>query len=193
MLNVLLFGPPGSGKGTQSKKIIQHYDLQHLSTGDIFRKEISEQTPLGRVAQHYIDKGELVPDDVVISMIEEVINNNPKAKGFVFDGFPRTVQQAKALEQMLQRKKQSICIMIVLKVEKEELIKRLLNRSKIEGRKDDDSHIIQNRIKVYEEQTSPVIDFYIKEAKAFIINGIQTEDEVFKDICLHIDKFSKCK
>ncbi len=193
MLNVLLFGPPGSGKGTQSKKIIQHYNLQHLSTGDIFRREISEQTPLGRVAQHYIDKGELVPDDVVISMIEEVFNTNPKAKGFVFDGFPRTVPQAKALERMLQRKKQTICIMIVLKVEEQELIKRLLNRAKIEGRKDDELHIIQNRIKVYEEQTLPVIEFYKNEGKAFIINGMQTEEEVFKDICYNIDKFSKCK
>lgn len=193
MLNILLYGPPGSGKGTQSKKLIQHYGLQHLSTGDIFRKEINEQTPLGRIAQHYIDKGELVPDDVVISMIDEVFYANPNAKGFVFDGFPRTVSQAKALERTLSQQKQLICIMIVLKVEEQELIRRLLNRATIEGRKDDELNIIKNRIKVYEEQTSLVLDFYKQDGKAFIINGMQAEEDVFKSICQHIDKFSKCK
>ncbi|MCX7862155.1 MAG: adenylate kinase [Bacteroidales bacterium] len=193
MLNVLLFGPPGSGKGTQSKKIIQHYGLSHIATGDIFRKEIEEQTPLGRIAQHYIDKGELVPDDVVISMIEEVFEANPKVKGYVFDGFPRTVSQAKALDNMLQSKKKSICIMIVLDVSDDELLKRMLKRAKIEGRKDDEPHIIQNRIKIYKEQTSPVIEYYQKQNKAFIINGMQTEEAVFKEICYHIDNFSQCK
>ncbi len=193
MLNILLFGPPGAGKGTQSKKLVEHYHLQHLSTGDIFRKEISEQTPLGRIAQHYIDKGELVPDNVVISMIEEVFNQNPKSKGFVFDGFPRTVAQAKALDEMLRSKKKSICIMIVLDVTTEELIRRLLNRATIEGRKDDELHIIQNRIKVYQEQTAPVLDYYQKQGKAYIINGMQSEEKVFKEVCYHIDNFSKCE
>jgi adenylate kinase len=192
MLNILLFGPPGSGKGTQSKKIIQYYGLEHISTGDILRKEISEQTPLGRVAQHYIDKGELVPDDIIISMIDEIISSNKKAKGYVFDGFPRTVAQAHALENMLKQKKQNICIMIILNVDEKELINRLTKRAKIEGRTDDDLNIILNRIKVYNSQTAPVINLYKEQGKAFEINGMQTEDEVFKDICYHIDNFSKC-
>ena len=157
MLNILLFGPPGSGKGTQSKHLIQHYGLKHLSTGDILRKEIAEQTPLGRIAQHYIDKGELVPDEVIISMIEELFEDI-SIKGFVFDGFPRTVTQAKALDNMLKGRNKSICIMVVLEVEQDELIKRLLKRATIEGRKDDELHIIENRIKVYQNQTAPVLD-----------------------------------
>ncbi|HNV94923.1 MAG TPA: adenylate kinase [Bacteroidales bacterium] len=191
MLNILLFGPPGSGKGTQSKRLIQHYNLNHLSTGDILRKEIAEQTPLGRIAQHYIDKGELVPDEVVISMIEELFEDKA-IKGFVFDGFPRTVPQAKALDNMLLGRNKTICIMVVLEVDKEELIKRLLNRASIEGRKDDELHIIENRIKVYQNQTAPVLDYYLKQGKAFKVNGMQTEDEVFKDVCYNIDNFSKC-
>jgi len=191
MLNILLFGPPGSGKGTQSKRLIQHYNLNHLSTGDILRKEIAEQTPLGRIAQHYIDKGELVPDEVVISMIEELFEDKA-IKGFVFDGFPRTVPQAKALDNMLLGRNKTICIMVVLEVDEEELIKRLLNRASIEGRKDDELHIIENRIKVYQNQTAPVLDYYLKQGKAFKVNGMQTEDEVFKDVCYNIDNFSKC-
>lgn len=191
MLNILLFGPPGSGKGTQSKRLIGHYGLNHLSTGDILRKEIAEQTPLGRVAQHYIDKGELVPDDVVISMIEELFEDK-SIKGFVFDGFPRTVPQAKALDNMLVGRNKTICIMVVLEVEHDELIKRLLNRATIEGRKDDELHIIENRIKVYQNQTAPVLDYYLKQGKAFRVNGMQTEDKVFKDVCYNIDHFSKC-
>lgn len=191
MLNILLFGPPGSGKGTQSKHLIQHYGLEHLSTGDILRKEIAEQTPLGRIAQHYIDKGELVPDEVVISMIEELFDDS-SIKGFVFDGFPRTVTQAKALDNMLTRRNKSICIMIVLEVDQEELIKRLLKRATIEGRKDDKLHIIENRIKVYQNQTAPVLDYYLKQNKAFKVNGMQTEEKVLKDICYTIDQYAKC-
>lgn len=191
MLNILLFGPPGSGKGTQSKFLIQHYGLKHLSTGDILRKEIAEQTPLGRVAQHYIDKGELVPDEVVISMIEELFDDI-SIKGFVFDGFPRTVTQAKALDNMLKGRNKSICIMVVLEVDQDELIKRLLKRATIEGRKDDELHIIENRIKVYQNQTAPVLDYYLKQNKAFKVNGMQTEDKVLKDICYTIDKYAKC-
>lgn len=192
MLNILLFGPPGSGKGTQSKRLIQHYNLNHLSTGDILRKEIAEQTPLGRVAQHYIDKGELVPDEVVISMIEELFEDKT-IKGFVFDGFPRTVTQAKALDNMLMGRNKSICIMVVLEVNQDELMKRLLNRASIEGRKDDEIHIIENRIKVYNNQTAPVLDYYLEQGKAFKVNGMQSEDNVFKDVCFNIDHFSQCK
>ena len=192
MLNILLFGPPGSGKGTQSKLLIQHYGLKHLSTGDILRKEIAEQTPLGRIAQHYIDKGELVPDEVVISIIEDMFAEK-NLKGFVFDGFPRTVAQAKALDSMLIGIKKTICIMIVLQVSEDELIKRLLNRAKIEGRKDDELSIIENRIKVYQNQTAPVLDYYKAQGKVFIVNGMQPEEAVFKEICYNIDNFSQCK
>jgi len=192
MINILLFGPPGSGKGTQSKRLIQHYGIKHLSTGDILRKEIAEQTPLGRIAQHYIDKGELVPDEVVISIIEEMFAEK-NLKGFVFDGFPRTVAQAKALDSMLSGIKRTICIMIVLQVSENELIKRLLNRAKIEGRKDDELHIIENRIKVYQNQTAPVLEYYKSQGKAYLVNGMQSEEAVFKDICFNIDNFSQCK
>ncbi len=193
MLNILLFGPPGSGKGTQSKQLIEHYKLTHLSTGDILRKEMHEQTPLGRIAQHYIDKGELVPDDVVIGMIEDIFNQNKSTKGYVFDGFPRTVAQAIALDVMLARHKQTINIMVVLEVPENELIKRLTNRAKIEGRKDDELHIIENRIKVYAQQTAPVLDYYNNQGKAQKVNGLQTEEVVFKDVCQKIDHFSNSK
>lgn len=193
MLNVLLFGPPGSGKGTQSKRLIEHYHLKHISTGDILRKEIEEQTALGRVAQHYIEKGELVPDDIIIRIIDELFTQNKNAKGFVFDGFPRTVAQAEALDKMLKSHKKTICIMIVLEVDENELKRRLLNRANIEGRKDDDITIIENRIKVYKEQTTPVLEYYKKQGKAFIVNGMQKEEAVFKDICYNIDHFARCE
>lgn len=191
MLNILLFGPPGAGKGTQSKKVVENYRLLHISTGDILRKEISEHTPLGKVAQHYIDKGELVPDNVVIGMIEEIYNQNKNVKGYVFDGFPRTVAQATALDEMLAKKKQTINLMIVLEAPENELIKRLTNRAKIEGRKDDDLQIIENRIKVYTTQTEPVIEHYHKQGKVHKVNGLQTIEAVFEDICQIIDNFLK--
>lgn len=179
MLNIVLFGPPGAGKGTQSEILIQKYGLVHLSTGDIFRANIKGQTDLGVKAKGYMDKGELVPDSVTISMLESEVNKHPEAKGFIFDGFPRTSAQAEALESFLQSKNTSITCMLALEVPEEELIARLLNRAKTSGRADDaDENIIKNRIAVYNRETSPVADFYRVREKYRGIEGVGSIDEI---------------
>jgi adenylate kinase len=193
MMNLVLFGPPGSGKGTQAKRIVSHYGLHHLSTGDILRHEISEQTSLGRVAQHYLDKGELVPDDIVIGMIDELFKNNTESKGYIFDGFPRTVAQAKALDSLLSMHKQNISLTLFLHVDEPELLKRLLNRAKVEGRKDDDIHIVENRIKIYQSQTTPVFNYYSEQKKVMEIDGMNTEEHVFKQIVHAMDSITHTK
>ncbi len=182
MINLVLFGPPGSGKGTQAKRMVSHFGLQHLSTGDILRREIAEQTSLGRVAQHYLDKGELVPDEIVIGMIDELFKKNTESKGYIFDGFPRTVAQAKALDNLLNTHKQKISLTLFLHVDEQELLKRLTKRAKVEGRKDDDIQIIENRIKVYQSQTMPVYDYYLEQKKVKEIDGMKTEEQVFEQI-----------
>ncbi|HQQ84252.1 MAG TPA: adenylate kinase, partial [Cyclobacteriaceae bacterium] len=154
MINIVLFGPPGAGKGTQSEGIIAKYKLSHLSTGDLFRKHLKEGTPLGKLAQQYMDAGNLVPDQVVIDMVDDRIKSDGKVNGYIFDGFPRTVAQAEALDKLMNGKNNPISCMIALEVNKDELVRRLLNRGKTSGRTDDqDEAKIQNRIAVYENET----------------------------------------
>jgi adenylate kinase len=184
MLNIVLFGPPGAGKGTQSEKIIEKYGLAHFSTGDILRGEIKNQTQLGIEAKQFMDKGELVPDSVVIGMIANKIDSNIGAKGFIFDGFPRTQAQAVALDNMMAGKKLAITGMVALEVDKQELVARLLNRGKDSGRADDQNpEIIENRIKVYEAETKPVADYYAAQNKFKSIHGMGSIGEIFGRIC----------
>lgn len=188
MLNIVLFGPPGAGKGTQAEKLIEKYHLVHLSTGDILRAELKAETELSIEAKKFMDKGELVPDAIVIGMIEGKIDANQKATGFIFDGFPRTTAQAEALDAMLAKKGTPISRMLALFVDDEELIKRLLLRGKESGRADDqDQTIIENRIRVYNKDTSPVIDYYDAQNKYFAINGVGSIDEIFNRLCEAID------
>jgi adenylate kinase len=173
MKNIILFGPPGAGKGTQSEILIKKFGLIHLSTGDIFRKNIKGETELGKLAKSYMDKGELVPDDVTIRMLEAVVEEHPEAKGFVFDGFPRTVAQAEALDAFLARKKTGVFKMLALDVAEEELVTRLLERGKDSGRPDDqDESIIRNRIKVYNQATAILAEFYQAQGRFVAIDGI---------------------
>lgn len=188
MLNIVLFGPPGCGKGTQSEKLIAKYQLVHLSTGDILRAEIANQSQLGIEAKKYMDNGELVPDSVVIGMIASKIDANKNAKGFIFDGFPRTTAQAEALDKMLTERNLSIKVMLSLEVAKEELIKRLLNRGLTSGRSDDQNpEIIENRIKEYNLKTAPVIEYYQAQGKYKPINGVGSIDSIFENLCQAID------
>ena len=189
MLNIVLFGPPGAGKGTQSEKLIQKYNLVHLSTGDIFRANIKNQTELGLLAQTYMNDGKLVPDEVTINMLAAELEKVPNAKGFIFDGFPRTQAQAQALDTLLSSKNTSITYMLALEVNEEELKKRLLLRGKESGRPDDQNpEIIQNRINEYNNKTMPVKDFYSAQNKYVGINGIGEIDEIFNQLCSQIEK-----
>jgi adenylate kinase len=189
MKNIVLFGPPGAGKGTQSAKIIEKYDLIHLSTGDLLRAEKAAGTELGLEAKEFMDKGDLVPDTVVIGMIDNKVKANPDANGFVFDGFPRTIAQAEALDNTLQQNGLSISKMIALEVENEELIKRLLERGKVSNRPDDQNEeIISNRIKVYNSETSPVANFYRQQDKFISIEGVGSIDEIFTSLCQVINQ-----
>ncbi len=188
MLNVVLFGPPGAGKGTQAANIIEKYGLVHLSTGDILRGELAAQSKLGVEAKKYMDKGELVPDAVVIGMIGTKLDQHAAAKGFIFDGFPRTTAQAKALDELLAGKKTAISGMLALEVEKEELIKRLQGRGKISGRADDqDIAVIENRINVYNRETAPVIDYYSAQGKFKAVYGMGSIGDIFGRLCEAID------
>ncbi|MFT3748939.1 MAG: adenylate kinase [Agriterribacter sp.] len=188
MFNLILFGPPGSGKGTQSEKLIAKYGLKHLSTGDLLRSEIAAQTPLGLEAKSFMDKGQLVPDEVVIGMISSALDSNPDAKGFLFDGFPRTEAQAEALDKLLKLKKTAIHLMLALDVAEAELIKRLLGRGKTSGRSDDtNEEVIKARIAEYHKKTTPVADYYMKFDKVKHIKGEGTVDEIFEAISKEID------
>ncbi len=179
MLNLVLFGPPGAGKGTQAEYLIESFNLTHLSTGDLLRSELAAGTSLGKEAKRYMDKGELVPDEVVIGMIKGKLESMQDSNGFIFDGFPRTVEQAKALDDLLNANGTPISAMLSLEVEKQELINRLLSRGKDSGRADDqDESIIENRINVYNQKTSPLIEYYKKQGKHYGINGMGSIDEI---------------
>lgn len=187
-LNLVLFGPPGAGKGTQSEKIIERYNLTHISTGDLFRKHLGEGTELGLKAQGYMDHGKLVPDEIVIGMVDDKIVSTPNTSGFIFDGFPRTVPQAQALDKLLNSVDSSIAIMISLEVPEEELKKRLRGRAKISGRSDDqDDHKIQTRIEEYREKTTPVSAYYDEQDKLAVVNGVGSIEEIFSNICKVLD------
>lgn len=188
MINIVLFGPPGAGKGTQAEKTIDKYNFVHLSTGDILRSELADKTLLGLEAKKFMDKGELVPDEVVIGMIETKIDQSPDAKGFIFDGFPRTTAQAEALDKLLLKKETAITAMLMLSVEHNELIKRLLNRGKDSGRTDDqDISIIENRIRVYNNETAPLIEYYEQQGKYHAVHGMGSIEEIFQSLCYIID------
>jgi adenylate kinase len=189
MFNLILFGPPGSGKGTQSEKLISKYGLKHLSTGDILRSEIAGQTPLGLAAKSFMDKGQLVPDEVVIEMISSALDNNPQAYGFLFDGFPRTTAQAEALDKLLTQKGTAIAVVLALQVGQDELVKRLLNRGLTSGRSDDTKEdVILARLTEYEKKTAAVADHYKKYDKVVYIKGEGSIDEIFDDLSAAIDK-----
>jgi adenylate kinase len=180
MFNIILFGPPGSGKGTQSEKIVEQFGLVHLSTGNLLRKEITDKTPLGIEAKKFMDKGQLVPDEVVIGMIDSCIENHADAKGFLFDGFPRTLAQAKALDKLLYLKKTEIYKVLVLEVSEEELVKRLIKRGETSGRSDDTNEsIIRNRYAVYKNETEAVATHYNQQHKLEVIKGEGSVEEIF--------------
>lgn len=191
MFNIILFGPPGSGKGTQSELLIKNFGLTHISTGDLLRSEISEGTALGVEAKKYIDQGQLVPDAVVIGMIEDVFHKNKATKGFIFDGFPRTEEQAVALDELLNNNNAPISVMVSLDVPFDELKNRLLERGKISGRSDDNEETIALRIEEYLSKTKPVEDYYAKQDKLQKINGLGTIESIAESIATVLNKFEK--
>lgn len=189
MFNIILFGPPGSGKGTQSEKLIAAYGLKHLSTGDILRSEIAKQTALGLEAKSIMDRGQLVPDAVVVGMIRSALDANPQAKGFLFDGFPRTVAQSEALDQLLNDKHTEIGVVLALEVSEEELVQRLLNRGLTSQRTDDmNEAVIRARIIEYQDKTMVVSDYYSRFNKVVKVKGEGSVDEIFASLCSEIDK-----
>lgn len=189
MLNIVLFGPPGAGKGTQSERLIEKYGLVHLSTGDIFRANIKGETELGLLAKSYMDKGQLVPDEVTINMLRSEVLKHTDPKGFIFDGFPRTNNQASALDAFLSETGTAISVMLALEVEENELKERLKKRAEVSGRADDaDPEIIANRIRVYNAETAPVKDFYMGQGKFVSIDGIGSIDEITNRLFSAIEK-----
>lgn len=190
MITLILFGPPGSGKGTQAANLVEKYGLLHISTGDLFRYEMKNDTPLGLKAKSYIEKGELVPDSVTIGMLQNKIDANKDAKGFILDGFPRTTPQAEALDQLLASEGNEVTTLVALEVADEVLVQRLLGRAATSGRADDaDVDIIKNRIEVYKEQTSVVAEYYGRGAKTAYVNGVGTIEEIGNRLGEAIDTF----
>lgn len=179
-INLILFGPPGSGKGTQAAKLVERLGLTHISTGDLFRYELGNNTDLGKQAQSYMDKGELVPDSVTIAMLENKMNLTPNPKGYILDGFPRTIAQAEALDKIMTKRNTKVTHLIALNVDDEEIVKRLLERGKTSNRADDaNEEVIRKRIVEYNNKTSPVFDFYAQQEKSQKVQGIGTIDEIF--------------
>ncbi len=183
MFNLIFFGAPGAGKGTQAKKVCKLYNLVHLSTGDILRSEITAKTELGLIVKKFMDKGELLPDDVIIKIVESKIKNNKNSNGFVFDGFPRTIPQAEAFDKMLENLDMSISHVIYLDVEKDELFKRLMKRAELENRKDDqDKAVIENRIEQYNNKTEPLKQYYSKKGKLKKVEGVGDVEDIAEKI-----------
>ncbi len=194
MINLIIFGPPGSGKGTQAAKLVKKYKLQHISTGDLFRYNLSNNTKLGKEAKKYMDKGELVPDKVTIKMLKDKVESSGKVAGFILDGFPRTIAQSKALDKFLKSRKQSVSKLVMLDVPDEELKERLLERGKTSGRADDvNPKIIQNRIDVYKNTTYPVFNYYFKDRNAVKVWGVGSLETVFKRLCFEINDLEVVK
>lgn len=191
MLNIVIFGPPGSGKGTQSENLIKKYNLAHISTGDLLRKEINTNTQLGALAKSHMDKGELVPDGLIIDMIDSYLDRMGNVNGVIFDGFPRTVAQAQALKELLASYKTSVAVCLNLEVPNDELMTRLIERGKTSGRSDDNEETIKARLAVYDKQTKPVLDFYKKEGVAVNIKGVGSIDAIFADIADAVDSKNK--
>jgi adenylate kinase len=187
MFNLILFGPPGSGKGTQSARIAEKYKLVHISTGDIFRREIRNQSNLGLKVQSIIEKGELVPDELLVDILRSALQQAGSPSGFVFDGFPRTIRQAVDLDKLLSETGETVTLVLALDVDEEEIVTRLLKRAQQEGRKDDTEDVIRNRMKVYHAQTHPLMEYYDKQAKFKSVQGIGSIDDIFADICKVID------
>lgn len=190
MLNIVIFGAPGSGKGTQSEKITEKYGIRHISTGDVLREEIKNGTELGETAKRYIDEGQLLPDELIIDILASVLDSMKGHNGVIFDGFPRTIPQAEALKKLLQDRGQDITAMLDLDVPEEELITRLLKRGQESGRADDNMETIKKRLDVYKSQTFPLIEFYKKEGKYNHIKGVGALDDIFRDIAAAIETSS---
>ena len=188
MLNIVIFGAPGSGKGTQSERIVEKYGINHISTGDVLRAEIKNGTELGKTAKGYIDQGQLIPDELMIDILASVFDSFEDSKGVIFDGFPRTIAQAEALKKMLAERGQDVSVMVDLEVPEDELMVRLIKRGKDSGRADDNEETIKKRLHVYHSQTAPLIDWYKNEKKYQHINGLGTMDGIFADICEAVDK-----
>ncbi len=190
MINLILFGPPGSGKGTQAKKLVEQYELLHISTGDLFRYEMGNNTPLGLKAKEYISKGELVPDEITVGMLANKVIANQNVKGYIFDGYPRNIFQSEELDRILAEMGMEVTGLVALAVEDEEIVQRILGRGKTSGRTDDnDESIIRNRIEVYKQETRPVFDYYAKSNKSFEIGGLGSIDDVFDRLCKQINTF----
>lgn len=189
MLNIVIFGPPGSGKGTQSAKIVEKYHLVHLSTGDLLREEMAKNSPLGQEVRKFIDKGLLVPDEIIMRELYEKASEHLDAPGMIFDGFPRTLVQAEMLDQMLNNKGIPVDLVLSVEVEEEELFNRMIGRSQDSGRSDDQAHIIRHRIEVYKNQTLPLIDYYKKQGKIAVVNGMSPVAVVFERITKAIDTY----
>ena len=188
MLNIVIFGAPGSGKGTQSERIVEKYGINHISTGDVLRAEIKNGTELGKTAKGYIDQGQLIPDELMIDILASVFDSFKDSKGVIFDGFPRTIAQAEALKKMLAEREQDVSVMVDLDVPEEELMVRLIKRGKDSGRADDNEETIKKRLHVYHSQTAPLIDWYKNEKKYQHINGLGTMEGIFAEICEAVDK-----
>jgi len=188
MLNIVIFGAPGSGKGTQSELIIEKYQLHHISTGNVLRNEMEKQSELGKLAQEYVHNGHLVPDDLIIKMLADILKSNPKEKGFIFDGFPRTMAQGEALDQLLRDTDKSIAAVINLDVEEKMLIDRMVKRGEIQGRADDTPETIRKRLEVYKTQTEPLIAYYKKQGKLFVVKGNKPVEDVFESIKEILDR-----